>query len=171
MRANVNVPIDQLTDFQMQGEILDASGETTFAGTPTRISANREIIGVGIQRRSGDNSVVNPYFGGSLAYQRLRGQMEPSSEYGDFQMSSFLWNLDLGCEVSASEKMSIRLGLRTGKGFGFSNNQGLPIIPEWQTGIRLSSAVWLTDNFFIDGGATLDFNDDVSLGAGGGFGF
>ena len=67
--------------------------------------------------------------------------------------------------------MSIRLGLRTGKGFGLSFNQGLPIIPEWQTGIRLSSAVWLTDNFFIDGGAILDFNDDVSLGAGGGFGF
>jgi hypothetical protein len=181
VRANVNVPIDQLTDFTLQGVFLSSTNTFVHEGLSGRAYADVDVLSVGLQRRFSDNPVVNPYVGGRLEHvDATFGARVPGATPGqmDVGIEGISWGLDFGCEVSASEQMSMRLGLRIGAVIDLELSESSPpgmedmLTDLVTTGGFLSSTVWLTDNFFIDFGGQFTFGaDGVTLGGGAGYSF
>jgi hypothetical protein len=163
-----NIPIDQRTDIRFGGSFSSSSKQSTVEGIPVKATGNSEGIWVGFKNRLSDDPVANPFFGGSLSYRSANVRMaNPNNPADYFEIDDdwFGWGLSVGCDVNASEKMSIRLGFGIGRSFDADSDVDL------DPGGFLSSAVWLTDQFFIDFGAHFDVDDDVSFGGGASYSF
>ena len=167
-KAMANIPIDQRTDIRFGGRFVSFSKQSTVEGIPVKATGNGEGIWVGFRNRLSDDPVVNPFFSGSLGYSsgnvRLANPNNPADYYEE-DVDQFDWGLSVGCELNTSEKMSIRLGFGIGRSFDADSDEGV------DPGGFLSSAVWITDQFFIDFGANFDLDDDVSFGGGTGYSF
>ena len=181
--ASVNVPINQIADLWIGGSVGDSLNQSTVVGFPTTSTAQLTRIAIGFNQHVSDTLVVNPYFGVTFGYNtqnfRSTNQIDPS-DFFEVDAESFTWTLKVGCETNATERMSVRLGIYAGglvsddrsfSGPWGSREVSEPEQDDFDPGIVLSSAVWLNDRCFIAFGANFDFDDDVSFGVGGGFGY
>jgi hypothetical protein len=167
--AELNIPVNSLTDFRLWGRYVHHSNDYMF----DEIQVVRSIVeggsvAAGLRHRLSSSPKGSPFVSAMLGYTngdwRFANPENISESIVRDQLDNFSWQASVGGEAQLGPTLSILLGV----GAGNTLNDGLDDV---SLGVFGSAPLWLSANFFIAPRAEYDLDEHLRYGIDVGFGF
>jgi hypothetical protein len=163
----LNIPVNSLTDFRLIGRLIDHSKESVLESDVHNFEAKGGTVKAGFRHRLSSSENGSPFVGAEIGYSGGKHRfdnLDDGSNLFTTEDDFFTWAVELGGEATLTPYMSILLGVSVGNDFEES-------IEDVEPRLSVSSAIWLSPNFFVAPRVRLDLDEHVRYGIDVGFEF